>query len=161
MCGRLLFFSPSQGLCCSLECQFKPDTHLCDEETDCQEASFCSGLTALCPPPTAKEKFTVCSQGTRICLDGVRRSKALQQNPGLSFRATVTDEVTVDLVFDFISFLRLDITSKNKIMVLEKENINSHVNLVIFYAFLHLSIIIYRSTKYLKQSRITLGHRLH
>ncbi|XP_024134861.2 disintegrin and metalloproteinase domain-containing protein 10 [Oryzias melastigma] len=63
--------SPSQGLCCSLECQFKPDTHLCDEETDCQEASFCSGRTALCPPPTAKEKFTVCSQGTRICLDGV------------------------------------------------------------------------------------------
>uniref|UniRef100_A0A3P9J7M5 ADAM10 endopeptidase n=1 Tax=Oryzias latipes TaxID=8090 RepID=A0A3P9J7M5_ORYLA len=63
--------SPSQGPCCRPDCQFKPATHLCDEETDCQEASFCSGLSSICSTPAAKENFTVCSQGTRICLDGV------------------------------------------------------------------------------------------
>ncbi|KAM3620446.1 uncharacterized protein V6R79_023614 [Siganus canaliculatus] len=63
--------SPSQGLCCSQDCGFKPADHTCDEETDCQRESVCSGLSPLCPEPSAKENFTVCSQGTRVCLNGV------------------------------------------------------------------------------------------
>ncbi|XP_061594183.1 disintegrin and metalloproteinase domain-containing protein 10 isoform X1 [Cololabis saira] len=63
--------SPSQGLCCSQDCTFKPASQMCDEETDCQEASTCSGISPLCPEPDPKENLTICSQGTRVCLNGV------------------------------------------------------------------------------------------
>ncbi|XP_022049988.2 disintegrin and metalloproteinase domain-containing protein 10 [Acanthochromis polyacanthus] len=63
--------SPSQGLCCGQDCKFKPTGQMCDEETDCQEKSLCSGLSSFCPEPNAKENLTVCSHGTRVCLNGV------------------------------------------------------------------------------------------
>ncbi|XP_037530181.1 disintegrin and metalloproteinase domain-containing protein 10 [Nematolebias whitei] len=63
--------SPSQGLCCGHNCVFKPAGQMCHEVTDCLEESVCSGLSALCPTPHAKENLTVCSQGTRVCLNGV------------------------------------------------------------------------------------------
>lgn len=63
--------SPSQGLCCAQDCGFKPSGQTCDEETDCLKDSVCSGLSPLCPEPAAKENLTVCSQGTRVCLNGV------------------------------------------------------------------------------------------
>ncbi|XP_043985128.1 disintegrin and metalloproteinase domain-containing protein 10 isoform X1 [Gambusia affinis] len=63
--------SPSQGLCCGQNCEFKPLGQQCDEETDCVKESVCSGLSPLCPKPDPKENLTVCSQGTRVCLNGV------------------------------------------------------------------------------------------
>ncbi|XP_029683606.1 disintegrin and metalloproteinase domain-containing protein 10 isoform X1 [Takifugu rubripes] len=63
--------SPSQGLCCSQDCGFKPAGQTCDPETDCQRASVCSGLSPHCPEPSAKQNLTVCSLGTRVCLNGV------------------------------------------------------------------------------------------
>ncbi|XP_049584262.1 disintegrin and metalloproteinase domain-containing protein 10 isoform X2 [Syngnathus scovelli] len=63
--------SPSQGLCCSQECSFKSELQTCDEETDCQKESNCSGHSALCPDPSPKENLTLCSQGTRVCFNGV------------------------------------------------------------------------------------------
>ncbi|XP_024909927.1 disintegrin and metalloproteinase domain-containing protein 10 isoform X1 [Cynoglossus semilaevis] len=63
--------SPSQGLCCGQDCGFRPVGHVCDEETDCLRESVCSGLSPLCPQPMAKENLTVCSEGTRVCLNGV------------------------------------------------------------------------------------------
>lgn len=66
--------SPSQGLCCGQNCEFKPLGQMCDEETDCVKESVCSGLSPLCLKPDPKENLTVCSQGTRVCLNGVRLS---------------------------------------------------------------------------------------
>uniref|UniRef100_UPI0037E962CE disintegrin and metalloproteinase domain-containing protein 10 n=1 Tax=Semicossyphus pulcher TaxID=241346 RepID=UPI0037E962CE len=63
--------SPSQGLCCSQDCSFRLEGQPCDEETDCQKESVCSGLSPLCPAPSNKENLTVCSEGTRVCLSGV------------------------------------------------------------------------------------------
>ncbi|XP_072295606.1 disintegrin and metalloproteinase domain-containing protein 10 [Eucyclogobius newberryi] len=63
--------SPSQGLCCRPDCGFKSSDRVCDEETDCQKESVCSGLSARCPAPSPKENLTICSQGTRVCLNGV------------------------------------------------------------------------------------------
>lgn len=63
--------SPSQGLCCRPDCGFKSPGHVCDEETDCQKESMCSGESARCPDPSPKENLTICSQGTRVCLNGV------------------------------------------------------------------------------------------
>uniref|UniRef100_A0A667YMM8 ADAM10 endopeptidase n=1 Tax=Myripristis murdjan TaxID=586833 RepID=A0A667YMM8_9TELE len=62
--------SPSQGLCCGQNCMFKPAGETCDEETDCQKTSLCSGLSPFCPDPSPKDNLTVCSQGTRVCLNG-------------------------------------------------------------------------------------------
>ncbi|KAG7513552.1 disintegrin and metalloproteinase domain-containing protein 10-like [Solea senegalensis] len=62
--------SPSQGLCCGQDCGFKSADQTCDEETDCLRESVCSGLSPLCPEPVAKENLTVCSEGTRVCLNG-------------------------------------------------------------------------------------------
>ncbi|KAE8294209.1 Disintegrin and metalloproteinase domain-containing protein 10 [Larimichthys crocea] len=63
--------SPSQGLCCGQDCVLKPAGQTCDEETDCQKEAVCSGLSSVCPEPSAKENLTVCSQGTRVCMNGV------------------------------------------------------------------------------------------
>ncbi|XP_029285994.1 disintegrin and metalloproteinase domain-containing protein 10 [Cottoperca gobio] len=63
--------SPSQGLCCGQDCGVKPAGETCDEETDCQMEGVCSGLSPICPEPSAKENLTVCSQGTRVCMSGV------------------------------------------------------------------------------------------
>ncbi|XP_068447691.1 disintegrin and metalloproteinase domain-containing protein 10 [Clinocottus analis] len=63
--------SPSQGLCCAQDCGFEPAGQTCDEETDCQREVTCSGLSPFCPEPSAKDNLTVCSQGTRVCLNGV------------------------------------------------------------------------------------------
>lgn len=65
--------SPSQGLCCRPNCEFQPAGQTCDEETDCQEESVCLGSSPDCPEPGAKENLTVCSLGTRVCLNGVRQ----------------------------------------------------------------------------------------
>uniref|UniRef100_UPI003AAAF00B disintegrin and metalloproteinase domain-containing protein 10 n=1 Tax=Centroberyx gerrardi TaxID=166262 RepID=UPI003AAAF00B len=62
--------SPSQGLCCGQGCVFKLAEESCDEETDCQRESVCSGLSSFCPDPSPKENLTVCSSGTRVCLNG-------------------------------------------------------------------------------------------
>uniref|UniRef100_A0A452I9I9 ADAM10 endopeptidase n=1 Tax=Gopherus agassizii TaxID=38772 RepID=A0A452I9I9_9SAUR len=60
-----------QGLCCSHECVYKRQGELCHEETDCTFESTCSGLTAECAPPLPKASYTLCSMGTRICLNGL------------------------------------------------------------------------------------------
>ncbi|XP_076009566.1 disintegrin and metalloproteinase domain-containing protein 10 isoform X2 [Genypterus blacodes] len=63
--------SPSQGLCCGKDCAFRPAEWSCDEETECQKESTCSGLSPFCPEPNPRENLTVCSQGTRVCISGV------------------------------------------------------------------------------------------
>uniref|UniRef100_A0A8C4W247 ADAM10 endopeptidase n=1 Tax=Gopherus evgoodei TaxID=1825980 RepID=A0A8C4W247_9SAUR len=60
-----------QGLCCSHECVYKRQGELCHEETDCTFESTCSGLTAECAAPLPKASYTLCSMGTRICLNGL------------------------------------------------------------------------------------------
>ncbi|XP_015249892.1 PREDICTED: disintegrin and metalloproteinase domain-containing protein 10-like [Cyprinodon variegatus] len=63
--------SPSQGLCCGPNCEFKPLGQMCEEEADCEKESMCSGLSPFCPEPDPKDNLTVCSEGTRVCLNGV------------------------------------------------------------------------------------------
>ncbi|KAG9350692.1 hypothetical protein JZ751_024581 [Albula glossodonta] len=62
--------SPSQGLCCSNQCVFKPQGEACEEESECQLTSLCSGTMASCPVPNAKPNMTACGLGTRVCLNG-------------------------------------------------------------------------------------------
>ncbi|XP_056132820.1 disintegrin and metalloproteinase domain-containing protein 10 [Lampris incognitus] len=62
--------SPSQGLCCGQGCEFKLVGESCGEETDCQRQSVCSGISPFCPEPGPKENLTICSLGTRVCING-------------------------------------------------------------------------------------------
>ncbi|KAJ8408273.1 hypothetical protein AAFF_G00256870 [Aldrovandia affinis] len=62
--------SPSQGLCCSSLCVFKPQGVPCEDESECQLESTCSGSMAACPSPDAKPNMTACGVGTRVCLNG-------------------------------------------------------------------------------------------
>ncbi|KAL4658865.1 disintegrin and metalloproteinase domain-containing protein 10-like [Arapaima gigas] len=62
--------SPSQGLCCSSSCDFKPRGVTCEEESECHLASQCSGTAASCPIPDPKPNMTTCSLGTQVCLAG-------------------------------------------------------------------------------------------
>lgn len=67
-----LHSSPSQGLCCSLNCDFKAPGTPCEEESDCEMKSGCTGASPFCPAPSPKANMTICSLGTRVCLQGVR-----------------------------------------------------------------------------------------
>lgn len=69
--GFFSSLSPSQGLCCSSGCVFKTSGLLCEEDSECQMKSVCTGTSATCPQPAAKPNMTVCSLGTRVCLNGV------------------------------------------------------------------------------------------
>lgn len=64
------FCSPSQGLCCGQGCMFKRQGVSCDEQTDCEMESVCSGFTPVCPAPRPKVNLTTCGLGTRICFNG-------------------------------------------------------------------------------------------
>uniref|UniRef100_A0A672QI31 ADAM10 endopeptidase n=1 Tax=Sinocyclocheilus grahami TaxID=75366 RepID=A0A672QI31_SINGR len=63
--------SPSQGLCCSSHCVFKEAGLMCERQSECRNRSVCTGSSAVCPEPAAKPDMTICSDGTRVCFDGV------------------------------------------------------------------------------------------
>ncbi|KAL7867106.1 hypothetical protein AOLI_G00149200 [Acnodon oligacanthus] len=62
--------SPSQGLCCTSGCVFKNAGLTCEKDSECRMMSSCTGSSASCPRPGAKPNMTICSQGTRVCLNG-------------------------------------------------------------------------------------------
>ncbi|KAJ8374660.1 hypothetical protein SKAU_G00052400 [Synaphobranchus kaupii] len=62
--------SPSQGPCCNSSCVFKPQGMTCEEQSECQLTSTCSGAMATCPFPSAKPNMTSCADNTRVCLNG-------------------------------------------------------------------------------------------
>ncbi|XP_018321320.1 disintegrin and metalloproteinase domain-containing protein 10 [Agrilus planipennis] len=53
--------SPSQGPCCSADCQVKFGNK-CRDDNGCRDASFCNGRSAHCPPSINKPNKTICNQ---------------------------------------------------------------------------------------------------
>ncbi|XP_069723000.1 disintegrin and metalloproteinase domain-containing protein 10 [Phaenicophaeus curvirostris] len=64
------FCSPSQGPCCTAQCNFKLKTDKCRNDSDCAKEGMCNGVSALCPPSQPKQNFTVCNRNTQVCLFG-------------------------------------------------------------------------------------------
>ncbi|XP_064455411.1 disintegrin and metalloproteinase domain-containing protein 10-like [Ornithodoros turicata] len=62
--------SPTAGPCCSSSCQFLPITDKCSPEDDCNFASYCNSVSALCPSPVPKHDKTPCNRYTQVCLQG-------------------------------------------------------------------------------------------
>lgn len=63
--------SPSQGPCCTAQCDFKSRTDKCRNDSDCAKEGMCNGVSALCPISEPKENFTVCNRNTQVCIKGV------------------------------------------------------------------------------------------
>ncbi|XP_063953163.1 disintegrin and metalloproteinase domain-containing protein 10-like, partial [Lytechinus pictus] len=61
--------SPSQGPCCTSDCQFT-GMIACRPESDCRNESFCNGYMAQCPVSYAKPDFTECNDHTQVCEAG-------------------------------------------------------------------------------------------
>ncbi|XP_077564429.1 disintegrin and metalloproteinase domain-containing protein 10-like [Haemaphysalis longicornis] len=62
--------SPSQGPCCTAECEFAPTSMLCSPATECRGHSYCTGNTSACPAGEAKPNMTLCGRRTQVCLSG-------------------------------------------------------------------------------------------
>lgn len=67
----VLACSPSQGPCCTAQCDFKSRTDKCRNDSDCAKEGMCNGVSALCPISEPKENFTVCNRNTQVCIKGV------------------------------------------------------------------------------------------
>ena len=65
-------YSPTEGSCCSVQCEFvQPSTTnssvaICREETECSFASECDGVNAMCPKAKAKRSGNLCQGGTKV-----------------------------------------------------------------------------------------------
>ncbi|KAB5525998.1 hypothetical protein PHYPO_G00146630 [Pangasianodon hypophthalmus] len=62
--------SPSQGPCCTAQCDFKGRDEKCRNESDCALQGMCSGNTAQCPTSTPKDNLTACHGDTQVCING-------------------------------------------------------------------------------------------
>ncbi|XP_078054184.1 disintegrin and metalloproteinase domain-containing protein 10-like [Mustelus asterias] len=62
--------SPTQGPCCNSRCELVPPGQRCRIETECAFESHCDGLATTCPDSLPKANYTLCNQGTRLCLNG-------------------------------------------------------------------------------------------
>lgn len=66
--------SPSEGPCCSWECQLVPSSNssisTCHSESECRFPSSCDGLQSFCPSLAPKPDGTLCEDGTKMCQNG-------------------------------------------------------------------------------------------
>ncbi|XP_060767458.1 disintegrin and metalloproteinase domain-containing protein 10 isoform X2 [Neoarius graeffei] len=62
--------SPSQGPCCTEQCEFKGRDQKCRNESDCALERMCSGNTAQCPASVPKANLTACHGDTQVCING-------------------------------------------------------------------------------------------
>ncbi|XP_050712620.1 uncharacterized protein LOC126996286 [Eriocheir sinensis] len=60
--------SPSQGPCCTHNCQMKKGDK-CRDDNGCRDSSFCNGRGPECPPSTNKPNKTICNKEF-VCYKG-------------------------------------------------------------------------------------------
>ncbi|XP_062845480.1 disintegrin and metalloproteinase domain-containing protein 10 isoform X2 [Trichomycterus rosablanca] len=63
--------SPSQGPCCTPECEFKGKDQKCRDESECAQQKNCDGNTAQCTTSEPKANLTSCNRETQVCINGV------------------------------------------------------------------------------------------
>lgn len=62
--------SPSEGPCCSDECNFAGREKMCRQESECSHSQTCDAKQAMCPEPAPKPNMTECNNGTKVCMNG-------------------------------------------------------------------------------------------
>jgi len=63
--------SPSEGPCCTEECEFSPPGPECSETTECKFATNCTGKSSTCPIALFKSDSSTCESGSKVCKDGL------------------------------------------------------------------------------------------
>lgn len=124
---------------------------MCDEETDCQEASLCSGLSSLCPEPNPKENLTICSRGTRVCLNGVRHIRPPHQTVTHHFPTRQSLQITsldhCRSVKHLIHVLKASsLTVKNLFLYFTENSLSNSLrlyNVYIQYIYRHICISVF------------------
>ncbi|KAF5399077.1 Disintegrin and metalloproteinase [Paragonimus heterotremus] len=62
--------SPTAGECCTHDCQYRGETHLCRAAGECHRSAYCNGVGAKCPPSESLPDGTPCQDHTRVCKQG-------------------------------------------------------------------------------------------
>ena len=62
--------SPSEGLCCTSECQFVLPGLACSPPSGCDRGASCTGRTAICPVPASLPDGALCDGASRMCVGG-------------------------------------------------------------------------------------------
>lgn len=57
--------------CCNSTCQYSPPDRRCLPQTECGEASFCTGNSGTCPAPIPRRGNGLCNNDRNVCIDGV------------------------------------------------------------------------------------------
>ncbi|KAF6779594.1 hypothetical protein AHF37_00976 [Paragonimus kellicotti] len=52
--------SPTAGECCTHDCQYRGETHLCRAAGECHRSAYCNGVGAKCPPSESLPDGTPC-----------------------------------------------------------------------------------------------------
>ncbi|CAH1251336.1 ADAM10 [Branchiostoma lanceolatum] len=63
--------SPSQGPCCTSQCEPKGSNVECSKESECSASANCDGTNPYCPSPQAKANKTECNNGRQVCWNGI------------------------------------------------------------------------------------------
>ena len=63
-------FSPSEGRCCTDECNVVPadEKLVCVEDSDCRYSTTCDGSQARCPRQEYKGNSVSCDGGSKVIL---------------------------------------------------------------------------------------------
>ena len=59
-------FSPSEGPCCTAECEFASEGLECSEATECKHATNCTGKRTTCPIALHKSDSSTCEDGSKV-----------------------------------------------------------------------------------------------
>src|SRR5690606_31673357 len=62
--------SPQHSECCAFDCRIYLPRKPCAASTECREAAYCNGTSAVCPQGEPKPSWTMCNSGRMTCMNG-------------------------------------------------------------------------------------------
>ncbi|CAH8528587.1 unnamed protein product [Schistosoma intercalatum] len=99
---RTVQCSPTAGVCCTENCQYRPETHMCRPAGECHRSSNCSGRMSKCPPADILPDGTLCQDGTRVCKQGQCIGSICERIPGWHECSFTRDKKVVPELMCFV-----------------------------------------------------------
>ncbi|CAI2728724.1 unnamed protein product [Schistosoma spindalis] len=99
---RTVQCSPTAGVCCTENCQYRPETHMCRPAGECHRSSNCSGRMSKCPPVDILPDGTLCQDGTRVCKQGQCIGSICERIPGWHECSFTRDKKVVPELMCFV-----------------------------------------------------------
>uniref|UniRef100_A0A5K4EXY5 ADAM10 endopeptidase n=1 Tax=Schistosoma mansoni TaxID=6183 RepID=A0A5K4EXY5_SCHMA len=99
---RTVQCSPTAGVCCTENCQYRPETHMCRPAGECHRSSNCSGTMSKCPPVDILPDGTLCQDGTRVCKQGQCIGSICERISGWHECSFTRDKIVVPELMCFV-----------------------------------------------------------